>query len=118
MRVGMRREHHEVMVVVTAGLIEGRKRISMTAAFADVGKVVAEMLSRFEFNFFPTGSGIVLPTGFPAPRNRTCLVPMTVPDAFVSNQPISLIAFGSADVVNWSSKVAFNPSYSEERWRK
>ena len=52
MRVGMRREHHEVMVVVTAGLIEGRKRISMTTAFAHVGKVVAEMLGRFEFNFF------------------------------------------------------------------
>ena len=52
MRVGMVREHHEVMVVVTAGLIEGRKRISVTATFADVGKVVAEMLARFEFNFF------------------------------------------------------------------
>lgn len=65
MRVGMRREHHEVMVVVTVGLIESRKRISVTAAFADVGKVVAEMLGRFEFNFFPDRVGDRAPPGSP-----------------------------------------------------
>ena len=117
MRVGMRREHHEVMVV-TAGLIEGRKRISMTTDFTHVGKVVAEMLGRFEFNFFSDRVGDRAAHRVPRPAEQDVLGPDDASGRIRLEPTDLLIAFGSADVVNWSSKVAFNSSYSEELWRK
>jgi hypothetical protein len=76
-RAGISREHHEVVVgaILEGGrVIEAGDRIGQTTALAHVAKVVPEMLSWFEFDFFFQQGRV----SHWLPPKRMCLVPTTL----------------------------------------
>jgi hypothetical protein len=82
-------------------VIETGDRIGQTTALAHVAKVVPEMLSWFEFDFFFQQGRV----SHWLPPKENVPGPHNAPVEFVSNEPISLMLPGS--VVNWSSKSGF-----------